>query len=122
MSFMRSSGAAIRRERKRRPCGAGSAPRPRSFEPTDRGLQRRLGLPLLRRRVRAAGFARERRLVRPRHPVRRTRRALLAVTQHCDQVLKYVDPIELCGMDEAHENIADMGTVDSFIKEAVFSV
>src|SRR3974390_321996 len=58
----------------------------------------------------------------PRHPLLRTSSHRLAVFLQCGQVVEGIGITELAGVDEAHEQVPNMGTVLSFVEERVLAV
>jgi transposase len=74
-----------------------------------------LGARLLRRRIRAHPRALQRRAVVPRHPLTRILGDLCRVAQQFEQIVERIHPIELCGMDERHERVADASAIEGFI-------
>jgi hypothetical protein len=55
----------------------------------------------------------------PRHPFRGAGGQFLSMTLQLDQVVEGVGSTQLAGVDQAHEQITDLGAVQSAIKECI---
>src|ERR1022692_1714713 len=71
-------------------------------------------------RVGAGVDLREGRLVVPGHPVGGVRADRRGMALESDEVFKRGDLVQLGGVDEAHENIADARAVEGAVKEGIF--
>ena len=73
--------------------------------------------------LRSGGFCQRQRLaVIPGHPFRRVLFQLLGVPLQLGQIVEWVDTIQLAGVDQTHEQIADSGAVQRLIKGCVLAV
>ena len=61
-------------------------------------------------------------LIIPRQPVPGIFEDLGSIFLQGRQVIERVDLLQVAGVDQAHEHIADEGAVLSFVEEGVFSV
>ena len=73
-------------------------------------------------RSRGRGEPRQRFAVVPGHPLRWVLLQLLGVPLQLCQIVERIGPVQLTGMDQAHEQIADSGAVQRLIEECVFSI
>jgi hypothetical protein len=64
---------------------------------------------------------RRRTLVFPGHPLGGSGGHLLAAAQERDQVIERLDVVEFGGVDQAHEDVADVRTVERLVEERVLS-
>src|ERR1039458_4089718 len=71
-------------------------------------------------RVGAGVDLREGRLVVPGHPFGGVRADRRGMALESDEVFKRGDLVQLGGVDEAHENIADARAVEGAVKEGIF--
>jgi hypothetical protein len=74
--------------------------------------------------LRSGGFcqSRQRLAIVPGHPFRRILFQLLGVPLQLGQIVEGVDTIQLAGVYQTHEQIADSGAVQRLIKECILAV
>jgi len=68
------------------------------------------------------GQPRQRLAVIPGHPLRRTTLQLLSVPLQLSQIIERIGSVQLAGVDQAHEQIADAGAIQRLIEERVLAV
>ncbi len=62
------------------------------------------------------GKARQRRSVIPRHPGGRVEGHRGGMAQQCHQIVKGLHLVQFRGMNQTHEQVADLGAVERFVK------
>ena len=65
---------------------------------------------------------RQRRTVVPGHPLRRRLLQFFRVPLQLVQIVERIGAIQLAGVDQAHEQIADTGSISSLIKQRILAM
>lgn len=58
--------------------------------------------------------------VAPRHPLRRFRAKLVGMSLQFREVVEGIHTIQLASVNQAHIQIADLGTIQCFVEERIF--
>ena len=61
-------------------------------------------------------------MVIPGHPGLRLRRQLSGVPLQGREVIEWIDPAQLAGVDQAHEHVADMSPAGSLVEQGVLAM
>src|SRR5580698_5897654 len=73
-------------------------------------------------RVQECASPRQRRAVVPGHPIRRRLFQLLGVPLQLIQIVERIGAVQLAGVNQAHEQIADTSPVASLVKQRVLAM